>query len=332
MADQIQLRGGTTAEHSTFTGAAREVTVDTDKNTLVVHDGATAGGKPLLNEADLKGKNLLINGDFQVWQRGTTFSTGNEYTADRWRTNVQNNASRVTTNINAEAAYGLNISNNGTAPSINQPVELDVTGNAGVFQSGSDFTLSLTLKANVAGTIQVRGLFRDISNNSLNQVVCTNTITLNVTTGVQQFNDVLTINAAPNPTNVMMELVIFNSGGIDDFTISQAKLERGSIATPFEYESYGDVLLKCQRYYQFHGPAGVIYAYTSARNEDGRFITFPWFTRMRAAPTVEIVNPVGWSGSPGSGNSNGNMCVITGNATTVDTQAYVSDIIADAEL
>ena len=44
MADQLQLRGGTTTEHSTFVGAAREVTVDTTKNTLVVHDGVTPGG------------------------------------------------------------------------------------------------------------------------------------------------------------------------------------------------------------------------------------------------------------------------------------------------
>lgn len=41
---QLQLRGGTTTEHSTFTGAAREVTVNTTNNTLVVHDGTTAGG------------------------------------------------------------------------------------------------------------------------------------------------------------------------------------------------------------------------------------------------------------------------------------------------
>ena len=50
MADQLQLRGGTTTEHSTFTGALREVTVDTDKDTLIVHDAATAGGHPLLRE------------------------------------------------------------------------------------------------------------------------------------------------------------------------------------------------------------------------------------------------------------------------------------------
>jgi hypothetical protein len=50
MADQLQLRGGTTAETATFTGALREVTVDTDKDTLVVHDNALAGGYPLLRQ------------------------------------------------------------------------------------------------------------------------------------------------------------------------------------------------------------------------------------------------------------------------------------------
>ena len=52
MAKRLQLRGGTTAEHSTFTGAIREVTVDTDKDTLVVHDGSTAGGFPLAKATD----------------------------------------------------------------------------------------------------------------------------------------------------------------------------------------------------------------------------------------------------------------------------------------
>ena len=50
MATQVQTRRGTTAQHSTFTGAAGELTVDTDKKTVVVHDGTTAGGAPLLRE------------------------------------------------------------------------------------------------------------------------------------------------------------------------------------------------------------------------------------------------------------------------------------------
>ena len=47
MATQVQLRRGTTVQHSTFTGAVGEVTFDTDKNTLIVHDGSTAGGHEL---------------------------------------------------------------------------------------------------------------------------------------------------------------------------------------------------------------------------------------------------------------------------------------------
>jgi hypothetical protein len=44
---QVQFRRGTTAEHASFTGAVGEVTVDTTKDTLVVHDGSLAGGHPL---------------------------------------------------------------------------------------------------------------------------------------------------------------------------------------------------------------------------------------------------------------------------------------------
>lgn len=44
MAVQVQQRRGTTSQHSSFTGAVGEITVDTDKETAVVHDGVTAGG------------------------------------------------------------------------------------------------------------------------------------------------------------------------------------------------------------------------------------------------------------------------------------------------
>jgi hypothetical protein len=51
MAKQLQLRRGTTTEHATFTGAEAEVTVDTTKDTLVVHDGVLAGGYPLAKDS-----------------------------------------------------------------------------------------------------------------------------------------------------------------------------------------------------------------------------------------------------------------------------------------
>jgi hypothetical protein len=51
MATILQLRRGTTVQHSTFTGAVGEVTVDTTKDTVVVHDGTTAGGFELVSVA-----------------------------------------------------------------------------------------------------------------------------------------------------------------------------------------------------------------------------------------------------------------------------------------
>jgi hypothetical protein len=54
MATELRLRRGTTAEHENFTGAEAEVTVDTDKNTVVVHDGAAEGGYALLKDSDVR--------------------------------------------------------------------------------------------------------------------------------------------------------------------------------------------------------------------------------------------------------------------------------------
>lgn len=53
MAVELKLRGGSSAETATFTGSLREVTVDTSKKTLVVHDGVTQGGTPLATEAQV---------------------------------------------------------------------------------------------------------------------------------------------------------------------------------------------------------------------------------------------------------------------------------------
>ena len=50
MAKLLKLRRGTTTQHGSFTGAEGEVTVDTTKDTAVVHDGSQAGGRPLARE------------------------------------------------------------------------------------------------------------------------------------------------------------------------------------------------------------------------------------------------------------------------------------------
>lgn len=63
MADQLQLRRGTTSEILLFTGAQGEVIVDTDKNTIVVQDGITAGGFPLATEQSVANGTFYFNDD-----------------------------------------------------------------------------------------------------------------------------------------------------------------------------------------------------------------------------------------------------------------------------
>ena len=71
MAKQLQLRRGTTAQHSSFTGEVGELTIDTDKDTAVVHDNYQAGGFPLLRE-DL---NNLANASITAAKLATNSGT-----------------------------------------------------------------------------------------------------------------------------------------------------------------------------------------------------------------------------------------------------------------
>lgn len=49
MSRQIQIRRGDNTKHQKFTGAIGEVTMNTTKNTLCVHDGKTVGGNEMLS-------------------------------------------------------------------------------------------------------------------------------------------------------------------------------------------------------------------------------------------------------------------------------------------
>lgn len=81
----FQRRRGTTAQHASFTGLLAELTVDTDKEVVVVHDGTTAGGFPLSKQ-----RNFI------------TASTGTTYTlalGDADNVVTSNNASAVTITV-----------------------------------------------------------------------------------------------------------------------------------------------------------------------------------------------------------------------------------------
>lgn len=63
MARQVQIRRGTTSQHLTFTGVPAELTVDTDKNIIIVHDGNTVGGHPVAKAVspEIKGNISLVD-------------------------------------------------------------------------------------------------------------------------------------------------------------------------------------------------------------------------------------------------------------------------------
>ena len=53
MATAIQRRRGTSTQHDSFTGLSGEITIDTTNNTVVVHDGSTAGGHRLAKYSEI---------------------------------------------------------------------------------------------------------------------------------------------------------------------------------------------------------------------------------------------------------------------------------------
>lgn len=73
-----QRRRGTTANHASFTGLAGEVTVDTDKDVVVVHDGSTAGGFPHVRGSVGSTDNRVVRSD----GTGTATVQGSAVTID----------------------------------------------------------------------------------------------------------------------------------------------------------------------------------------------------------------------------------------------------------
>ena len=98
MATAIQRRGGTTAEHANFTGLAREITVDTTKKTIVVHDGTTSGGIPLATEAALTAISGTVG---NIVADITGVIAGNGLTGG---------ADSGNANLNVGAGYGISVS------------------------------------------------------------------------------------------------------------------------------------------------------------------------------------------------------------------------------
>lgn len=170
MSTQMQLRGGTTAETLLFTGAQREVTVDTDKNTVVVQDGVTPGGFPLATEEAVSDGTFYYSDD-----------TGSGSSADAYilvpkpNTNVPNSyldgvlfgftTNNANTGPSTANFQGLGVKNI-KYPGGVDPAAGDISGRVNLVYDAANDWLELQRKAQ-GNEPQVRAVGASVSANSL---------------------------------------------------------------------------------------------------------------------------------------------------------------------
>ena len=199
-------------------------------------------------------KNLIINGGFDVWQRGTSFGSSSSFSADRWYINSGSatlSASQQAflvgqTEVPYSPTYFLRV---GIAGANTRQVLHKVEGLSRF--SGQTVTLSYWAKSNVAVTPDCRilGLYDGSSTELLNSVA-------NVAIGTDWSKYTHTFNIksfsgktiGPNSC-LQLDWTFFDDSAYE-FDIANVQLEFSSVATDFEHRSYGEELALCQRYYQ----------------------------------------------------------------------------------
>jgi len=247
-------------------------------NTSLVKDGAQAM-RTLGNAIDTSlwnsgygqaGKNKIINGDFGIWQRGTSFTSPSfaDYLADRWKNNNYNVAPTT-------YSFTRETFTPGTAP---------VAGYEGTFFGRSTIT---TVGSNTqydtffqriedvrvfAGQTATLSFYAKSDSSRIQQVIVeqnfgsggSGTVTVNAygtnnfttTTAWQRFSITLSFPSIAGKTIGSGSYVQFGfrqvsaSGSVLDMWGVQ--LEYGSKATPFQTASGGSIqgeLAMCQRYY-----------------------------------------------------------------------------------
>jgi len=238
-------------------------------------------------EGQLSGRNKLINGAMQIWQRGTSFSGNSAYNADRWKVDNNSGGGGQSTDAPDGFTYSLKIDPSSGNAALRQAIELPAAGEGGVFRSGQKFTLSFYLKSANAGE-------------AINIFAASGT-TVDATT-TAQVNDTSTgLTTATSWTRYTYTFTSNNVGGSDtcynivpyvsspsgDTYWTGLMLEEGSQATPFEHESYGDTEAKCQRYYYVSGSNWMSgQSYGASPSVDGFVVPFQFPVTMRANPNV----------------------------------------------
>jgi hypothetical protein len=297
------LSGGGTAGDVTLSadyaaiGSALALTTGTAGFTALSNGTAGISYQPVSH-------NYIINGAFDVWQRGTSFGTAlatNTFTSDRWNIDVAGASGTLdeeitleTFSVNELEAIGFGDaktylrwtttdSGSRTRRDIRQKIE-DVRSLA-----GQTVTLSYYAKADAAVTITTR--IRQEFNSSTGISIST---TQALTTSWQRYTQTATLGNLSGKTlgaTNWLAIVFDIPSGASVIDLWGVQLEAGSIATPFKRHapSLQGELAACQRYYQRVAmnqtayPFGLGFTTTTSNAR----VTIPLACNMRATPSVE---------------------------------------------
>jgi len=198
-------------------------------------------------------RNLLINGGFDVWQRGTSFTpTGaNPYTADRWLV-YQSSTSNVTVTKRTE-------STSSSVPFINY-IRLDDTIDADT--SWIELNQYVEDYSHLINNTVTVSFWAKASYDIQDGYIYTNAGTISgayaITTSWTKYQVTLDLKAGTVASDGYLRLLLGTQTLVaaDSYIdYAQVQLELGKVATPFEHRSYGEELALCQRYfYAFQSP------------------------------------------------------------------------------
>jgi len=258
------------------------------------------------SEFNAAGKNVVINGAFDIWQRGTsgTFTNGVGHVPDRWFGIVSGGAPTCTisrqtadtTNLTYGARFGRNSGQTGVGT-----VYFVQTFESIMSKSLAGQTVTISFyakKGNDAPSPLYAGFYfgtgTDQSSNTLfNGGGWTNTTQSN--TGVTITNTMtrytVTVNVSSSINQAMLYFAYTSSGtaGANEWIqIEGVQLELGSVATPFS-RAGGTIqgeLAACQRYYFRFGGDNVY-----QRFGQGQFTTTTNASIVVVPPVTMRVNP-----------------------------------------
>ena len=301
----------------TYSTTQARLAVGNDGDTLVADSAATTGLRWQGNFA--AGKNKIINADFSIWQRGTSFNytvTSVAYTADRWM--IQCNLSSGTSTVSQQTFTP------GTAPvaGYESPFFLRVTNSSGA--TNVEFQQRVEDVRTFAGqTVKLSFWAKASSTVAMANVIYQNfgtggsaLVTVNSSEGWQTLTSswarytltftMPSISGKTIGTNSHLQIfpMYYGSGTIASNVIDiwGVQLEAGSVATAFQTAT-GTIqgeLAACQRYYTRWTTTDVYstFGYGNAYSTTASQITCFNPVSMRVEPTsVDFSNIAHFDGA-----------------------------------